>query len=339
MSAPVDSSTLNGIFDFCSDGKRPIRSRLPQNPYANVSQFSAYTLEPGEVKIGLGNILVGVLPRVQLGTSPLVDLLAPNVQGKVNFTRTGALDLAGVVQYYYLPLGEFLDLGTGTVAHASYLGLGANSSLRLADPWTAHLDVYYGRTGVTAGGALDFNEITDLVLPGLDVPSSELVGRVSGDALVLQAATDLRFNRRDSVILWVRAPVYASVRGAVSADGFTSTTGTTGTTGTTDATGTPTSSTGTAIQFDPGNLDLIVAYGDGIDPSQSIAGVLAYQASFRHLEFRLGLGLPLTGARVAIWLPMAFDVSYRFGGETRKQEKAVRQEFRMEKDQAAPEAE
>ena len=47
---------------------KPKRELMYAVPRAQVD-FTAYTLEWGEVKVGLANVLVGVAPRVQVGTS------------------------------------------------------------------------------------------------------------------------------------------------------------------------------------------------------------------------------------------------------------------------------
>ena len=53
---------------------KPKRWKFPQNPYAN-TDYTAYTLEWGEVKAGIGSVSAGVAPRFQLGTIPVLDVL------------------------------------------------------------------------------------------------------------------------------------------------------------------------------------------------------------------------------------------------------------------------
>ncbi|MEC7241833.1 MAG: hypothetical protein VXW32_11425, partial [Myxococcota bacterium] len=73
---------------------KPKRELMYAVPRAQVD-FTAYTLEWGEVKVGLANVLVGVAPRVQVGTSPTLNLLGVyNVSGKANPLRFGQVDLA-----------------------------------------------------------------------------------------------------------------------------------------------------------------------------------------------------------------------------------------------------
>ena len=60
----------------------PRHSRLDANARGQ-TDFTAYTLEWGEVKIGLASVSVGALPRLQLTTVPLLDV-AHSVEAAVH---------------------------------------------------------------------------------------------------------------------------------------------------------------------------------------------------------------------------------------------------------------
>ena len=85
----------------------PTRGKLPQNPYQHVD-FTAYTLEWGELQAGLNRSSVGILPRTQVGTQvPLWALGIQNANLKVNALRIGPVDLAVTGDYLNLaPLDE-----------------------------------------------------------------------------------------------------------------------------------------------------------------------------------------------------------------------------------------
>jgi hypothetical protein len=59
-----------------------------------------------------------------------------------------------------------------------------------------------------------------------------------------------------------------------------------------------------------------------------------YQASWKHLEARLGIGwsaVPYT------WVLQSFELSYKFGGPTRRAERHIRHGFRKAPDEVIPE--
>lgn len=294
---------------------RPKRYKFPQDPYQNTNPYTAYTLEWGESEIGLTSVTTGVLPRVQIGTAPLLDVVgALNVQAKVGLTREGPLDVAISGQYYNVPVASVLsNVGAGSLlegaggltetASASYLGLGAGASLQVAKPWSVHGQVYWARP--SAKGEIAFDDLPELLLPGLSLGGSAAVGLgVSGDLVILNAATDLRFNRRDSLFLWARWPCYGRVRGMTNG------------------------SIGGFEQL--AAADFMVAYGGTIPMATSLSIAGGYQASFEHVEARVGLGwsaVPYT------WLMQAFELSYKFGGPTRREHREIRQGFRRSPDE------
>jgi hypothetical protein len=294
---------------------RPKRWRFPQNPYAQ-TDFTAYTLEFGEVKFGLASINYGIFPRVQIGTAPILDIAGVyNGNLKANLMREGPLDGALLAQLYVVPindlieqwdrnneLGLFGETANGDVTLTTnilYMGLGAQGSLRLGKPFTLHTGVSYAR--VQAEGTFDFQNLPELLGPGLDASAEEisLVPRLVGELIQVRLASDLRFNRRDSLILQVQAPVYARAQGAIPGD----------------IEGLPT---------ELENLEFIVAYGDFLALSAGYRASASWQFSWKHIDARAGIGIsPLTGS----WLLQAFDLSYRFGGRTRRGERDIRRGY------------
>ncbi|MEZ4239102.1 MAG: biopolymer transporter ExbD [Myxococcota bacterium] len=296
-----------------ADALKPRRGSFPQDPYANTSSYTAYALEWGETKIGLGSVTTGVAPRVQLGTAPLLYTAAVlNANLKADVVREGPLDVALGVQYYHVPVtssplaGAFLGgrQGDNVAVDASYLGLGVTGSLQVLRPWSVHLQAYWARPSVK--GEIRFDDLPEVLLPGLSLGGNAAVGLgVTGDLGVLNLATDVRFNRRDSVFAWLRYPFYGRVRGRTSGaiGGFE----------------------------DLSNADFIVAYGDWIPLADSFSFAVGYDASWRHFALRTGLGV--SAVRFA-WVLQAFELSYRFGGATRRQERRIRRGFQQAPDDA-----
>lgn len=292
---------------------KPKRWKFPQNPYAS-TDFTAYTLEWGEAKIGLGGFTYGIAPRIQLQTNPLFDAVGVlNGTAKANLARQGPLDFGVLGQAYFIPVDGLLNavdeisgggLGlSGSVAgedlflqNATLFGVGGQVSLRLAEPWSLHGKVTYLRVG--AKGNFNLIELPDLLIPGLTIGGdNQVVPRIQGDLVSFQVATDVRFNRRDSLVLQFRGPIYAGARGAV--DG--------------------------SFEGINGDLDFIVAYSDYVSVDQFYAATLSWQLQWKHFEARVGAGI--SDPQFA-WIIQAFDLSYRFGGKTRKDERTIRKGFK-----------
>ena len=298
---------------------RPKRWKFPQNPYAQ-TDYTAYTLEWGETKIGVTNLTYGLFPRIQVGTVPALDLVGVwNASLKANLMREGPLDGALLGQVYVVPVNNLIErwdrnndfglFGTDASGNTTFttsisvVALGAMTSLQVAKPWSVHAGAHYLRIGVA--GALDVQNLPEIVLPGIDPIGGEfeLVPRVVGELVQVRFSSDYRFNRRDSLVLQGQAPVYARARAALSA-----------------------SVGGLPEEVD--NVDLIVAYGQGIPLDAAYRVALSYQLSWKHVDLRFGAGIsPLP----FVWGLNAFDLSYRFGGRTRSNERAIRKGYRASK--------
>lgn len=283
---------------------RPRQSRLPQNPYGN-TDYTAYTLEWGEAKIGVESVSLGVAPRVQIGTSPVLDGFGVfNGHLKANVLREGPMDLAVVANIGWIPIADLLErfdlLEQNVVDDLLYVNLGGRWSLRLAEPWSLHANVNYRR--VSAKGDLDMSALPALLFPndeasGGALDDATIVSQVNGDLLGVRLVTDIRLNRRDAILLMGEVQVVAVARA------------------------------GAELQTDavPGGLDLLLAYGGVIRPVDSYSAAVAWQLTWPHLEARVGLGL---SAIPYMWATGAFNLAYRFGGATRGEARRMRSGWR-----------
>ncbi len=298
----------------------PRRFKFPQNPYGT-TDFTAYTLEWGEARVGLASVSYGLLPRTQVATIPLLDAVgAYNLQGKVNLMRFGPLDGAIDAQAYTFKVTDLMErldggrwgispqtIATGQellVADMTYLGLGFTSSLQVVGGWSLHGGVGYSRA--TADGTLDLQALPAIIVPGMDATGDQpvIVGDVTGEIVEARFATDFRFNRRDSLILQGVAPVYARVRGTL---------------------------TGIAEEDLPPELqgtgDLMVGEGQWLPIDKTFRASLSYQVSWKRVDARLGIGMAGKSLPYS-WVEQSFDLAYRFGGRTRHTESKIERGFR-----------
>jgi hypothetical protein len=274
------------------DWLKPKRELMNQVPRAQVD-FTAYTLEFGEVKIGLANVLVGIAPRVQLGTSPALFALGiRNVNGKINPLRFGRFDLATEASYYSLPLGDF---------RLTYTGVGGRVSGQVSGPVSLHIGGTFNR--IQGGGTPDISELNPLFLGTTQTELDEWAELVdeTGAAVDLDAniytinfAADWRFNRRDSLIFQAGAWLNVNASAEVNV---------------------------------PPIAGLEEAFNESrdYDLGDAYMASLAYHIAGKHWEFRFGVGL--SSASWA-WLLQSTDMSYRNGGATRMSEWRTRKTWR-----------
>jgi hypothetical protein len=275
-----------------------------QNPYGQ-TDFTAYTLEWGEVKIGLASITAGLLPRTQIGTVPLLDLLGvPNVNLKVNALRAGPVDVAILGSFYTIGLGEF---------RGTWLGSGAMASVRIAEPLSFHFGGDY--VSVNGGGFPDprglpslLTDATGTDLDDWEMTLEELEAQggdltISADIIRVKAAMDYRLNRRDSFVFQFSGMWRARASGDLTIP---------------------------LLNFD--EIAGQEAYSDSWSGASGMAEsymvTVSYQATFKKFDLRLGggkSGFPLA------WLLQANDLSFRFGGETRWKEARENRGWRADK--------
>jgi hypothetical protein len=319
--SPVGSREVEDLDDDVFQGEltRPQRHKYPQNPY-QCTDFTAYTREFGEAKLGLASMSYGVLPRIQLGTSPALDVLgAYNLNGKGNFLRLGKFDMALTSAWYLVPITDLLratDVGGRYriagfklknqdifVDEITFATFALQSSMQVYSGWSLHAGFGYSRA--SAKGNIDLGNLPTLVLPGLrPIGGNKVtaVPKVVAEALDLRFATDYRFNRRDTLILQFATTFYGTVRGAISGD----------------LSGTKT---------DYGNYALALAYKQYVPVADAYRTSVAWQFSWERVDLRFGVG---SSAVSRTWWLQAFDLSYRIGGSTRRVEKAVRKQYQKD---------
>jgi hypothetical protein len=255
---------------------RPVHHQRPVHARGQ-TDFTAYTLEWGEVRLGLKNTGVGVLPRTQLTTQPVLDVLgAPNASIKVNAIRLGALDISAT--------GDW-GMSRDDELSASFLGAGATLSLQIAKPWSIHGGASWVEAKVEGTPELDtlaliLGQVSGTQVSPDTVEQAESILVLDGhvQALTVHAATDVRLNRRDSIVLQGRAVVYEDV----------------------DV---------------PRFFERVAPDHAGWLPITSAYSVsLSWQLSWRNVDLRIGGGLSsVPGA----WLLNTVDLAWRFGGPTR----------------------
>jgi hypothetical protein len=168
---------------------RPRLRKLPPNPRAQVD-YTAYTLDFLEVRLGLSNTQIGVLPRTQVGTNLPLNLLGvQNANLKVNPLRLGRVELALQGSGYRYTQEEFA---------AQYWAVGPTLSVVLSDHWGLHAGGQYwsvAMDGTFSAGEVysAFGMVDDLGLfPNI---------AYQGQAASARLAVDYRVNRRDSFVL------------------------------------------------------------------------------------------------------------------------------------------
>jgi hypothetical protein len=289
---------------------KPKHGKLPQNPYGT-TDFTAYTLEWGEARIGLVDLTYGIAPRVQLSTVPLLDAaLTPNATLKGTVMKEERFALAFSGSYYGVLLRQIGDSFVGArlglsgtaeegealyTARAGLWGLSGVASMRITDSMSFHARLNY--LNANASGQFDLSQVPVALAPGLDLTDTTLVPKIIGETVYFSMALDQRFNRRDSLIVRFRGPLYASARGVLS---------------------------GSDLNADAG-YDVIGAYRQWVSPLDYYSATLGWQFQWRHLEARVGVG---TSLPQWVWLLQTFELGYRFGGPTRVEERKLRKGYR-----------
>lgn len=312
----IEPATDPGTIDAEQLGElKPERHKMAQDPYA-WQPWAAYALEFGEARIGLGGVAVGVAPRVELGSQVPLDALGVyNGRVKVDALRVGPVDLAVVGSIHALPSGSF----SGT-----WLQAGGLLSARVADPVTFHVGARWGR--ITAEGLPDLGGAARLLSGGqteeLDAWLAEARAEgvslaVERTAVTAQTAIDVRFNRRDSLVLQATATPWAS--GARATEGI------------------PEEAEGTdeAAEFEEeiDGLPPILLLDDLLDSGDTVGerlrssyvATLAYQANYKNATLRIGFGL---SAVPYAWLLQSTELAFHFGGKTRSGERRMRRGWR-----------
>lgn len=276
---------------------KPAHPRLPQNPYAQVD-YTAYALEWGEFRLGLGSIGVGILPRTQLSTVPIGHALGMyNVALKVNPVRVGPWDLSAQGSAVYLPMGEF---------QALYVSGGATTSFKIGKWVGVHGGATY-RHARASGVPTKLPPLVGMALKPLG--PEEILAQVAdfldtpvaaGDAVTVRAAVDIKLNRRDSIL--IKASGMPWVRGeadiGISEDQL------------------PEAMAGfSGLLSGSGSLSM----------KDTWSATVSWQFAFKRFDLRLGGGW---SAIPYMWAVDANDVAFRFGGKTRVEDRKRRKGWR-----------
>jgi len=282
----------------------PKRHLLEQNPYAEID-YTAYTLEFGEVKLGVASLWIGVLPRVQLGTSPVLDAVGIyNVNGKFNALRAGPAEFSVLGRYHVLPLGAF---------KASYVGAGAMSSVRVADPVSLHFGGIWGSVraaGIPSSPPTFLKSLVNQEDIDRLAESAENLGvepEVRGDAFFLRFAADYRLNRRDSILFQFQTIATGSITTTLGAE----------------------ADEYVALLF-PSASDAALGDGQQFLPQETYVATLSWQFAWQQLGLRLGGGW---SADSISWLLQGNDLNYRMWGETRRDDSRRKRGWRKSKDE------
>lgn len=276
---------------------KPKRHRLPQNPYAH-TDFTAYTLEQGETELGLMNVRVGLLPSVQVGSAPLLNVLGVyNGQIKLHALHAGPVDLAASMSHYRHDGGL-----TGRYTAASL-----TTSVQIRPPWSVHLSGGYlsGRlSGVPSVEGTLPSTVAELGGWDLDAWRQEAIDQgldlnLEAEVITARFATDIRFNRRDSLILQGQAALWGSIHADAG-----------------DIAVPPELGLGSTLETDEAGA---------IPLSEAYSASAAWQWSGKRTYLRLGAGI---SSAQGAWLMQSTELGMRLGGETRREERVLRHGWR-----------
>jgi hypothetical protein len=177
----------------------------------------------------------------------------------------------------------------------NYTGAGLLNSVQLTKKWSVHVGASYW--------ALRIQGLPDPegIHPLLKVSDAE-IGQIldpldyTGETLTARLATDIRLNRRDSFILQGSALVWNDTDGDV-----------------------------TDVVLPLLGFEQILTTNGFRPPTDVYTVSLAYQADFKRLSMRFGVGystVPLA------WTLQTFELSYRFGGKLKRDERVQRRTWR-----------
>jgi len=283
---------------------KPRRHLLPSNPYGQVD-YTAYTLEWGEMKLGLAGVHLGVIPRVQIGTQPVLDLIGVyNGNLKINALRVGPIDLSLQGQTHQVPLGDF---------HGSYLGAGVTGTWILSQAWSIHGGAQVGSvilSGLpTKPPALAKSYIDPSLLEEWSAEANRhgVNPTVRASGTIVKIATDIRLNRRDSLVLQGQAFTFGKIQANLGEN-------------------LPESAGRLLDVVVPGLSEGAIDAEKKFSVADAYVVTLSYQLTWRKVDLRMGGGRsPSTLA----WLLQANDVSYRFGGKTRGTERRYKKGWKQ----------
>ncbi len=307
---PIEGTVerVDGITEDQLDFLKPKRHLLEQNPYAQVD-FTAYTLEWGEVMLGIAGIRMGIAPRVQLGTQPLFDLLGVyNLNAKTNPLRIGNVDVGLVGQGVYVPLGDF---------KGTFITGGLNGSWIVVPKFSLHMGGMYGQLnarGIPNKPPALFRawvpqDRIDQI--SQDIEDLGFDPEFKANALVWRFAADYRLNRRDSIVLQAQGLGYGSVNATFGEELD------------------PIASQIVGILV-PFATDDSFSDKRVFNPAKAYAITVSWQFAWQQIGARIGGGW---SADKLYWLAQGNDLNYRFWGKTRLEDRRRKKGWKGSKDE------
>lgn len=253
------------------------------------TDFTAFTLSPGRVRLGLVNLDVGVFHNFDLGTTPVLFLLsAPNIHGKVTMIEEGdfAMSLQSAIVYF--------GPKTFPVSAVSY-PLELKATWVVQPKWSLHAGLRV--ENIEATGIFGLEDLAGLLQPvlGTDLTgnlqsavsdSGSLFGGAHLTLLQSRFATDVRLNRRDSIIYQYQGYFHLNAR--------------------IDA----------GYQNEAGDLSVGASAKLSEFLGKNAIGThsLSWQFSWEHNVLRLGIGIPSGGGAVPFQaLTQAIEFYHLFG--------------------------
>lgn len=305
-ATPLPPLTPTGL-----KGLQPTRRALPPTPYSHTG-FTAYTLEWGEAELGIGGVRVGAIPRVQIGTIPSALVVGvPNGQIKIDALRLGIVDVAATGSMLSLPAGDF---------QLRQFDVGGVVSTRVLPRWSVHIGAGYEQwLGAGQPDVASLPWVFDLVVPDaanwqqtLDYVTDGEDIEVRMEAIELALASDIRFNRRDSLVFQAQADIWAQFNSTFDTQ---------------------------SIPDDVGVKPLVdqITTKQDAPIANTYVATASWQFAWRRANLRIGGGLSsVPGA----WALQSTEFTWSFGGKTRASERRMHTQWRknkeaLEKDQEA----
>ena len=272
---------------------QPEAAPLGIDPYQQVS-YTAYTLGFGEAEVGLGRVAVGIAPRVQLSTNPVLDGIgAGNLAVKADVIRAGPVDFGVETAGYRMADPGGFDARWMKVGGAASVVVVPRWSLHVAGSWN-----YLSADGLPQSETLRPLVWSETAQQEVDAwlglaEAQDLDLRIRQALVSLRVATDLRLTKRDSLVLQASGIPFGMASQQTTA-----------------------TVRGQTLAVPPVlQLQELLVDTRGGSASDALANSyllsLAYQASWDHLQFRLGWG---TSATELAWLLQTFELGWRFGG-------------------------
>ena len=204
------------------------------------------------------------------------DLGVTNLAAKLDLLTVGSFDLAVNGSFGHRHQQPF---------NALLVTSGGNASLILAPKVSVHLGAEW--ISFAAVGEPDVGPLSALVPEVETIPQqtlhlleSRLAYEIRVQSVVASVATDIRFNRRDSLLIQAAAPIWAWTKLPSWMDKYGG--------------------------EERGFLDLGECWSAG----------LAWQAHYRNLDIRVGIGLSSVPGS---WIVQTTDLRWRFGGSKRRE--------------------